>query len=191
MIRSVVPALLASAALVAGGLAFADESRLRRYELANLDTLELTLPPGWVDRVEVLPPGEVPVTIEFAPVEGPPFSVHVTPQWSDPADPGLMDTDALREAVREGAERIKPQAVEPSIEIRRLQGESGVGFYFSVTDRAPKPEEFLFMTQGALQAGDLVLWFTILTNDGQEAAVADGLAMLQEAVHRGTGADRR
>jgi len=191
MHRSVIPTLFAGIALFAGGLALADDTRLRRFELPNLDTLELALPPGWVEVVENAPSGEQPLTIEFAPIEGPAFRTSVTPQWSEPNELSIIDSDALRAEVQQAAERIKPQAVEETIEIRRLQGESGVGFHFSVTDRAPQPEEFRYMTQGALQTGDLVLWFTILTNDGQEAVVAEGLAMLQAAVHRATGLDRR
>ncbi len=191
MHRSVIPSLLAATALLAGGLAAADDLRLRRFELPNLDTLELNLPPGWVEGTEVAPAGEQPLTIEFAPGEGPDFQAYVTPQSSDPGEPAIMDAETLRGEVQQLAERIGPQAVESSLEIRRLQGESGVGFYFSATDRVQSPEEYRYMTQGALQAGDLVLWFTILTNDGQEAVVAEGLAMLQSAVHRATGLDRR
>lgn len=191
MHRSVIPALLAGAALFAGGFVRADDSRLRRFELPNLDTLELTLPAGWVEGAEVAQAGEQPLTIEFAPFEGPDFRAFVTPQWSEQGELAIVDADALRGEVQQGAERIKPQAIEENIEIRRLQGESGVGFYFSATDRAPPAEEYRYMTQGALQAGDLVLWFTILTNDGQEGVVAAGLAMLQSAVHRATGLDRR
>jgi hypothetical protein len=191
MHRSVMPALFAAAALFVAGLAVAEDARLRRFELPNLDTLELTLPPGWVEAAEAAPAGEQPLTIEFAPVEGPDFRAFVTPRWSDPNEPSVVDADALRAEVQQGAEQIRPQAVEEDIEIRRLQGESGVGFYFSATDRAPQPEEYRYMTQGALQTGDLVLWFTFLTNDGQEAVVAEGLAMLQSAVHRATGLDQR
>lgn len=191
MQRSVIPALLAGAALFAGNLALADDTRLRRFELPNLDTLELTLPPGWVEGAEVAPVGEQPLTIEFAPVEGPDFRAFVTPQSSDPGEPAIMDAETLRGEVQQLAERIGPQAVEGSLEIRRLQGESGVGFYFSATDRVQSPEEYRYMTQGALQTGDLILWFTILTNEGQEAMVAESLAMLQSAVHRATGLDRR
>ncbi len=189
MYRSVIPALLAATALFAGANVGADDTRVRRYELPNLDTLELTLPPGWVDIVDV-PPGGAPLTIQLTPSAGPPFEVHLTPQSPDPAGTSEMDADALREAVRESAERIKPQAVEETIEIRRLQSASS-GFLFSVTDRAPQPEEYRYMTQGALQADHLILWFTILTNEGQEATVAEALDMLQSVVHRGTGQDQR
>lgn len=190
MTRSVVPALLAGSALLAVSLACADESRLRRYELPNLDTLELTLPPAWVDNVDV-PPGGAPLTVQLTPADGAPFAVHLTPQAPDPTSDQVMDPVALYAAVRELAERIRPQATEENIEIERLRGTRGTGYFFSVTDRAPLPEKFRYMTQGALQAGEIIVWFTILTNDGQETEVARALSMLQSLEHRGTGQDLR
>lgn len=185
-VKSMAPLLLACA----GGLAVADDSVLRRYELPDLDTLELAMPAGWQDETDV-PPGGIPLTIRLYPAAGAPFEVFVTPESPEPTAGEVRYTEALREAVRDAAVRIQPQAVEETIEIRRLQGGSGIGFYFAVTDRAPQPEEFRYMNQGALQAGELTLWFTILTNDGQEAVVTDALAMLQAAVHRRTGLDQR
>ncbi|MGE0031217.1 MAG: hypothetical protein AB7T20_08895 [Steroidobacteraceae bacterium] len=177
-------------ALAAAISARADEAPHRRYELPNLDTLEMILPGGWQDETD-LPPGGTPLTIRLYPIEGARFEVFVTPESPEPTAGDVRDTEALREAVRDAAVRIQPQATEESIEIRRLQGASGIGFYFAATDRAPQPEEFRYMNQGALQAGELTLWFSILTNDGQEAVVADTLAMLRSAVHRRTGLDQR
>jgi hypothetical protein len=34
------------------------------------------------------------------------------------------------------------------------------------------------------------LWFTVLTNDGQDTVAVAALGMLQSAVHRRTGLDR-
>ena len=189
MIRSVKSTTLLLLAF-ASGLVLADDGSLRRYELPNLDTLELALPAGWQDETDV-PPGGIPLTIRLFPVTGAPFEVFVSPESPEPTTGDVRDAGALREAVRDAALRIQPQAVEESIEIRRLQGGSGIGFYFAATDRAPQPEEFRCMNQGALQAGELTLWFTILTNDGQEAIVTDALTMLQAAVHRRTGLDQR
>lgn len=189
MIRSVKSMALLLLAFT-GGLATADDGSLRRYELPNLDTLELTLPPGWQDETDV-PPGGIPLTIRLYPAEGAPFEVFLTPESPEPTVGEVQDSGALRAAVQDAALRIQPQAIEKSIEIRRLQGSSGIGFYFSATDRAPQPGEFRRMNQGALQAGELTLWFSILTNDGQDAEVADALAMLQSCVHRRTGLDQR
>ncbi len=190
MTRSVFFARFFASASLAGVFALADDAGLRRYELPNLDTLELRLPAGWVDNVDQ-PPGGGPPTIELGPTEGAPFQVFVTPEWPEPTAPDIRETQALRDSVRDAAQRIQPQAVESFLEVRQLNGANGIGYYFAATDRAPRADEFKYMSQGALQVGDLTLWFTILTNDGQDTIVVDATTILQTAVHRRTGLDRR
>jgi hypothetical protein len=190
MRRSVITALLAGAALIAGTCACADEPAVRRYELPNLDTLELGLPAGWIDNVDQ-PPGGGPPTIELGPAEGAPFQVFVTPEWKDPSASEIREIPALRDAIRDSAERIKPQVVEEFLDVRQLNGVNGIGYYFSATDRDPRADEFKYMSQGVLEVGDLTLWFTILTNDGQDTVAVEALTILQTAVHRRTGLDQR
>lgn len=190
MARSVISVLVLGCAWLAAIIASADDAGLRRYELPNLDTLELRLPAGWVDNVDQ-PPGGGPPTIELGPAQGAPFQVFVRPEWPDPTAPEVRETTALRDAVRDAAERIRPQAVESFIEVRQLSGANGIGYYFAATDRAPRADGFKYMSEGALQVGDLTLWFTILTNDGEDTIVVDATTILQTAVHRRTGLDRR
>jgi hypothetical protein len=188
MFRSVTVLLLFTAGLAAAP-ARADESSLRRYELPNHDTLELSIPAGWAEHFEV-PQGGGPPTIEIAVVDGGPRQVFVRPEWTDPTAKEVRELRQLRDAVRDLAERIQPEAVENYLEVRHIAGTNGVGFYFTATDRDPRADEFKFMSQGALQAGSLTLWFTILTNEGQDTVAVEALAMLQGAVHRRTGHDQ-
>jgi hypothetical protein len=189
MPRRVVTIPLICAALLAAGVAFATDAGLKRYELPNSDTLELTLPAGWVDNVEQ-PAGGGPPTIEIAVAEGGPRQVFVTPEWADPTAQEVRELPALRDAIRDAAERTRPEAVEAYLEVRQLDGANGVGYYFAATDRDPGPDEFKFMSQGALQVGTLTVWFTILTNEGQDTVAVEALSMLQAAVHRRTGLDQ-
>jgi hypothetical protein len=189
MLRSVTASLALLAATHAAFNAFAEDAALRRYELPNRDTLELTLPAGWTDHFEQ-PAGGGPPTIEFAVAEGGATQVFVTPKWSEPTDKEVRELPLLRDAVRELAERIQPEAVETYIEVRPLDGANGRGYYFSATEREPKADGFKFMSQGALQAGGLTLWFVVLTNEGQDTVAVQALGMLQSAVHRRTGLDQ-
>ena len=188
MNRSVAASLflaLAPSAASAG----ADEPALRRYELPNEDTLELILPAGWSDEL-VQPQGGGPPTIEIAVAEGGPRQVFIRPEWADPTSNDIRELPQLRDAVRDLAERIQPDVLEPYLEVRHITGQNGIGFYYTATDRDPGAGEFKFMNQGALQAGDLTLWFTILTNEGQDTVAVEALGMLQGAVHRRTGHDQ-
>jgi hypothetical protein len=186
MTRSVTASLLFAMA-VAG--ASADGPALRRYELPNHDTLELALPAGWSDEL-VQPQGAGPPTIEIAVTGGRVPQVFIRPEWADPTANDIRELPQLRDAVRDLAERIQPEAAEPYLEVRHIAGSNGVGFYFTATERNPRADGFKFMNQGALQAGDLTLWFTILTNEGQDTVAVEALAMLQGAVHRRTGHDQ-
>jgi hypothetical protein len=179
----------ASALFLAAGFASAADATFKRFELPNRDTLELTLPAGWVEHVEQ-PAGGGPPTIEITVVEGGPRQVFVTPEWADPTAKEVRELPALRDAIRDAAERTRAGAVESFLEVRQLNGANGVGYYFSATDRNPGASEFRFMSQGALQVGTLTLWFTILTNEGQDTIAVEALAMLQAAVHRRTGLDQ-
>ncbi|MGQ0428400.1 MAG: hypothetical protein ACT4UQ_00465, partial [Gammaproteobacteria bacterium] len=66
----------------------------------------------------------------------------------------------------------------------------GVGYYFVATEQSPPPDEFPHLVQGALLVGGLILRFEVLTRDGQDAAIAQCLSMLQGAVHRDRGLAR-
>lgn len=92
--------------------------------------------------------------------------------------------EEMKSSVERAADGASQQAVEKTIPIRELKGSSGKGYYFSATDKAPKPDEFKYLTQGMLGVGDLAVTFTILTNDGQDAVVKEALSMLSSAAHK-------
>ena len=190
MNRLVTAIVVLVALLAAHSPGWAQDTGAHRYELPNLDTLELVVPPAWDETVDQPADGGSP-TIQLRPREGAAFEIYITPDWPDMPDKAVPDAETLRETVRGAAERIRDQVEEETLEIRRLQGASGVGFYFVAMDRAPQPEEFRYMNQGALQVGALTVMFTILTNEGQNAVVEEAFAMLKGAVHRDTGLGQR
>ena len=189
MTRSVIAFHFFAAALGTAGIALAADTEPRRFELPNRDTLEMTLPAGWSDSLQE-PAGGGPPTIEIAVSEGGPRQVFITPEWPDPVASEIRELPALRDAVRELAERIQPQAEEAYLQVRPLGGANGSGWYFTATEREPADGEFKYMTQGALQLDAMTLWFTVLTHDGDDTIAVQALGMLQTAVHRRTGLDQ-
>lgn len=188
MTRSVVLPALLLLPLAWAGAAMAEDSRLRRYELPDFDALEMRLPDGWQDSVDVQP-GSAELTIELRPELGAAFEAYVTPEPNGQAPGRVQDAETLRESVRDAALRL-PRPAGEALEIRRLQGADGVGYYFLATDLAPLPDEFRHLVQGALIAGGLVLRFEILVNDETDPVIAQALAMLQGAIHRDRGLGR-
>jgi len=161
----------------------ADAVRTKRFALAGRGFLELRVPSAWIDIVRQPGAGASATspTIGFWPAQGRPFEITLTPHWPSPANARVPPEQYLREHVEGYALAIKDHAVEQKIGLVRLAGRSGPGFYLSATDKAPGPGEYRFVTQGALKVGELTLTFTILTNEGQSAVVAEALDMVRRA----------
>jgi hypothetical protein len=105
----------------------------------------------------------------------------MTTIWPVVRDGQPPSRDQLRATVERGVQGARTQAVEKELRVVEFQGRTGPGFYFSATDRAPKPDEYKFLTQGVLRVGELSVTFTILTNDGQDAIVKQALDALKGA----------
>lgn len=133
----------------------------REYVVPNHGRLILALPASLKDASKPLsePPS---VTLAFRPAAGDAFSVKATTVWLDSASLATMTPDKLRATVEAQAQDLIEHAVEQKAMLKELQGVQATGFYFSVTDRAPAPGEYKYMSQGVLVTGELMTAFTIL-----------------------------
>jgi hypothetical protein len=158
-------------------LSEAEETSLRTFQLSKSGSLQLSAPRSWKDQLHQS--RDVPPTIVFGPQQGNEFQVQITPMGSTSG--AAPDKDELLNIVLNAAEEAKQQSVERSIPVVEMKGKSGIGYYFSATDRAANPSEFTHITKGILQIGDLAAFFTILSNDDDETIASDALQMLKGA----------
>jgi hypothetical protein len=168
--------------LALAGIAYAAETAIKKYTLPEKGSFQMKVPVDWTEQVRQ-PPQSSPPTITFAPTHGKPFEILVTPIWRVRTDVPASTKETIRQSVQRAADDTKSQAVEKSIPLVEFSSSTGPGYYFSATDRAPKPGEFKYLTQGILKVSDLTVTFTILTNEGQEQVTRDAIGMLQSAVH--------
>jgi hypothetical protein len=176
-------ASLTAVLLLAAAPAFsADRAVEKPYALPEHGTFKMNVPAGWKDQLAQTPPS-APPTITFTPADGKPFQVLVTPLWRPSPDVKLPTKETVRKRVENDAAEFKDDSVEQKVKIVEMKGKTGPGYYFSVTDKAPKPGEYKFLTEGLLMVSELMVAFTILTNDGQEQVVRDALAMVRSATH--------
>lgn len=152
----------------------------RTFSIADRGTLVLSSPRAWAQQT-----GQTPPTIRFYNSKGPQFVVLITAVWSPTQDSLFNSSAKVRALVEEAAVKLSPQAVECAIPINEIQGTAGRGYYFSVTDKDPGPNEYKYLTQGALAVEDLLLTFIVLTNEADSTIVNDALDVLRSA-RRGT-----
>jgi hypothetical protein len=166
--------------VLASSLAHAEETAVRSYPLPEHGAFQVKVPESWQDSASQ-PGSGSPPTITFTPRSGAPFKILVTALRSAKPDLEMPTADELKAKVQRAADGAAQQAVEKTIEVKLLKGPANIGYYFAATDRAPKPGEFRFLNQGIITVKDLLVGFTILTNDGQDAVVTAALSMLSEA----------
>lgn len=162
--------------------AFAQDTDTRKYPLPDHGSIQLNIPVAWDDDLRQ-PPDRLPPTIAFKPKSGNKFEILITPIWLEPKGALPPNSEKIKGLVQQASEQAKFQSVEKNIQLKELKGASGNGYYFSATDRAPEPEGYKYMTQGTIRVGDLMVMFTLLTNDGQEKVINDALSMLKSAIH--------
>src|SRR6476661_7310749 len=143
-------------------------------------SLKLAVPEGWMAETQQ-PPRDLPPTFVFKSTAGPRLDLRVTALWSPGGDPGFNAPDAIRKQATNLGNRLLPTSVEKSLTLKELKAPSGLGSWFSLTDRAPKPGEFKYISQGALPAGDLLLVFTALTETAPPDGLGEVLALLASA----------
>ena len=162
----------------------ADESSpaIRRIKLPDHGYLDLPAPSAWLVKAE-RPLAFVAPTISFDPPEGNAFSVLITVIRNVNGDPKFNDAKSVSNAVAKARDMAVKSATTRHIPILELKGDQLTGYYFTATDRAPKPGEWRYMTHGSAALLDLLLTFTVFSNDPQQPEAAQALAMLQKASH--------
>jgi hypothetical protein len=153
----------------------------KSYLLPNHGKIKLNVPKSWESKIS-RPRNNLPPTIAFLSKTGSSFQVLLTPLWpgTEKASSGQRN---IKKDIEQIIEQVKPISIEKEIPIKELKGTSGVGYYFSMTDKAPKPGEFIHMTQGMYQLGELLVTFTAFWNDGAENVSDETIRILESATH--------
>lgn len=152
-----------------------------RYSVFKDRTITLTVPQTYID--EFTQEKDQPFrTITYTQGNDQKSKVMVSPipleKGSELSKPGM-----LRKMVEEEGGKLLSNAVEKKLALKELRGKAGAGFHYTLTDKTPQltPGEYRYMTQGGLIAGDLLLMFTILTNEKGSPVVAESIEMLRSA----------
>jgi hypothetical protein len=152
----------------------------RRIKLPDHGSIELLAPAAWTVEAERFFLDPFP-TIELKSPGGKEFSVLITPTWGTPDKPHFNDPANVLKFVKRARDKAVKWATTHHIDIVEIKGEHLAGYYFSAIDRHPKPGDWKYMTHGCAALEDLLLVFTILSNDAAQPEAAATLIMLQKA----------
>ncbi len=154
----------------------------KSYELPGHGVLLMNVPNTWADQIRQ-PPGGLPPTIQLSQISGEDFVILVTPIWKTPNAPANYGSaEGIKQMVEGAALNASSQAVETNIVVKEVSG-SNVGFYFTATDKAPKPGEYEFLCQGVVGVNEIMVTFTILTHSSDSPAIEQAMKMVSSLQH--------
>jgi hypothetical protein len=153
---------------------------VRKYPIPDHGILELNVLPSWKDNIHK-PQKDLFPTIIFTPAKGNDFQVLITVIWSKTGEQDFNSPVKIRTLVEQDGQNILTKAVETKLVVQQMRGVNNIGYFFSLTDKAPNPGEFRYMTRGGIAVGNLLLSVTILYRAEDSEYVKDALSMLREA----------
>ena len=180
LIRLIFVMTLLATLLVASIGSAAEQKAIRKYPIPDHGTLELNVPTSWKGNMHK-PQKNMPPTIIFDPAKGNDFQVTIRVIWGKTGDQDINNQQKVRTFVEKDGQKLLPNTAEGKIVLQEIKGVSHRGYYFSVTDKAPNPGEYRYMTRGAIGVGNLLLNFTILHRVKDSQAARDALSILREA----------
>jgi hypothetical protein len=139
--------------------------------------LVLPVPDGWATTKRS---GRVP-TVSLTSASGDAFQMLVSPLVAPDGRLAEASPDFLRHSVEDAANQAMSQSVEKSLPIQNFGSGKVQGNYFSATDRAPKPGQYKYLTQGSMSVSGMPVGFTILSSGDAQAVVEPALRMLAAA----------
>ncbi len=157
--------------------------RHRSFALPQHGKLTLNVPSAWIQSVRQ-PSGDMPPTITFSPDKGDEFNVLITPLWSPRNDSTFNKPEKVRSLIDSDLRGMLPSAVEQQASIQEFKGFYGKGYYFILTDRAPKPGEYPYVVRAGVGVGDLLLSVTVLCRSKDSDGIALTIKALQQARQR-------
>jgi hypothetical protein len=159
-----------------------DSDPHRTYAVPGHGKMSVLVPAQWKASSKLLqePPS---VLLRFRPPTGDTFYVQVTAVWLDAEKVAKATPDSLKATVQKSSADSLKRSVEKEAKLQELRGEQTIGYYYSLTDRNPPPEEYKYMTQGVSRTGEMMVVFTILQREDSVPERTSALQMLANATY--------
>jgi hypothetical protein len=179
-VRMILAMGLALSLFGGNSLLAADQKAIRKYPISGQGILELNVPASWQDKVHK-PQDKMSPTLIFKPASGSDFEVMVIVSGGPKGDKGFNSPDRVRAMLETEGRKLLPKITEPKIALQEMKGVNTTGYFFSVTDKAPEPGEYRYMTRAGIGVGTVLLNATIFHRVKESDSVKEALSMLREA----------
>ena len=153
----------------------------RSIPLQGHGSLILKYPDSW--KEVITQSGQnMPPTIKLTSDKENQFELLITPLWNKNSNKPFEE-EQIKELLEKDGKEMLPSAAEPVLAIETFKGTNAAGYYFVLTDKAPKPNEFKFCYRMGIKVGSLLLSVTLLSNDKDSEDIKSAFAVLKKVIH--------
>ena len=157
-------------------------SRVTTINLVNHGTLTFTLPENWILNVKEKG-GWLPPSLEIKPVSGNDFLILISPLWVKNTT-GSFTLPEMKKLADSSAKSLAATSEEGTYNLTRLDGQHLQGYYYQLTDKTPRPDEWKNLLQGMLFHGNIYFFFSIFTHSKDAPEVTQGLTLMKNMTHQ-------
>jgi hypothetical protein len=164
------------------------EKRSLFLDLTAKDILRVSLPAGWLRTTDKDAPAGAPTVIVDSGKQVNNLATRCVISLIDytplvASELRFSQKNALRDLLDQLSMEVKGKAIEKTFVYHELSGPKSYGVYFlPVTDSAPNPGEWLYLTQGFVMVDGRILAISILSNEKKLDSGQEFLDALAAAV---------
>jgi hypothetical protein len=152
----------------------------RSYRAPHNRTLEVSVPSDWAETIDS---GRGYPKIDYSSGTPKEFLASLSVLWSGSSDSERSSVKEIRSRLKEKASKTLKavSAAGREAALQPLESDRVIGYYYAVTDPSPPPGSFRCLTEGEARIEELIVHFTIMTNDPSASQIAALLEMLRKA----------
>ena len=135
------------------------------YRITKNRVLKLNFPLDWKDDI-------APATDNSSyTIKLNPSSFVVTTRavinvfWDTKGEKKFNNAEQVKLKLEKKGKRLLENAVQSRLNLKEIKGKTSLGYYYLLTDKAPKPGGYKFIIQGGLGVGNLLIMYTIFSNE--------------------------
>lgn len=111
------------------------------------------------------------------------FQLNMSVFWEEGYSRNITRLDYIKAMVTEAGNNTLRFSDENQLELKEITGRAGQGYYFALTDSSAGEDEYRYLIQGALGVGQVLLVFSLFSNDADEILSEAMFRSLESARH--------
>ena len=112
------------------------------------------------------------------------FQLNMSVLWEDGFNRTISSPQYIRSLVQQTGENTLTHSDQTELTLIEITGANGVGYLFDLTDSDANEGEYHYLTQGAIGVGNIVVVFSLFSNDKDAILREAMLNSLKSAQHR-------